>query len=1065
MSSGDEFDLNYVKIDNKNEIRLLGADDYASEVTTFFSTMTEYEEEKIAKKVIKEIEKNIPDNSELLKFNIDFGKKFIKIINANKRKKFYESVNRILSLDFKNQFIFNYTNLYDVCSILALFFSELKKYKISSVEELKARIKKINLQKYDFYKIYVNDKSLKKNKEVNNSSSLMNQSKSTDNSSMKDYNDSIIESDEGSYDKKIYEHTLEKNIKSNSVLNSEKNYLREEEHKKILTQNNFQYPNYNKSASKELKLNKSDLPIEMIMLISKLKEVKCLIFQIQNMKENFKKLSIIILSNLDWLFIKGIEEIKFDLGNEVILQEIDKAFESRAESLYKKNEIIKNNLYYDGNFRARGVNCWEPEGDVFFTLSKEKKSSNVLLFNSQMTDECIIYEDNNIYNIYDEFGNLTNLRYIIPVNYSSKNNLITNTSLITQQNDQKTQTNKVFDDDFDEMNKTMDSINDVIDIFDIENLDIFNPRNSLNSNSNNQDNNFENNEPLSNNSTPYMLRNVSVKYLPYFKMILIYCSFFSKTLKNIKKLSFYFPSSYSYEMYLCFKTNLNFDLTHFLIMLSKIESLTEANFSFNSLDDKSFEYIIGILNKNTSLSKLRLSFFTPDINYYDNSLFHLCSEKKISLTKLFSEYNEYLKKDGENQDKKINDFIIEEKLLNSLEINFVNLSNLLRLQLLKYLEELVLRFDVPMPILNKQSYIILIIKFLINLLTMLTFQQNKTHTFKILAPNLELNGSKMPYIRKFFQEISLEDDINRFDEIYRIEKEKEKLVRMKTFEDNKINLKEINDKGELLNKIGESEQDIFSQIPQEKIDDYDIDINKNMENYDSSKRYKSMIQKSKQKIDDIELTNSKSRKLNQNDFLENLVLQFKFFNLPEIFNFCKINNLSGLKSINLGILDEITFKGFVYDFKLNCEQLKSLTSIKINLGNSVLSYKNLEEYILEYININSPKLQEKFLLSNLYINKEKDMKELIELVYLKADIQKLIVTINNKNIDLLSKLLSQFISEYINKHKCIVNSLVFALNHPKYQKLKKIEIPQYISKFIFLNIDKMILCNENPDSS
>ena len=42
-------------------------------------------------------------------------------------------------------------------------------------------------------------------------------------------------------------------------------------------------------------------------------------------------------------------------------------------------------------------------------------------------------------------------------------------------------------------------------------------------------------------------------------------------------------------MHLSFKTNLNFDLSHFLIFLNKIDTLKEVNVSFNSLDDKSFQ--------------------------------------------------------------------------------------------------------------------------------------------------------------------------------------------------------------------------------------------------------------------------------------------------------------------------------------------------------------------------------------------------------------------------------------------------------------------------------------------
>ena len=208
MSKEDEFELNYVKIDGKNEIKLLGGDDYAAEVSTFFSTVTEFEQEKIAKKVIKEIEKTIPEKIDLFKSNIDFAKKFLKLINTKKNNNdINKSVNRILSLDFRNQFIFNYTNIFDVCCIVSLFFSEIKKFKISSIEELKKRIKTINLQKYDYFRLYINAKSLSSKKDTS-SFSFTNHTKSTDNSSMKDLKDnidSIFENEEVSFDKKMYD--------------------------------------------------------------------------------------------------------------------------------------------------------------------------------------------------------------------------------------------------------------------------------------------------------------------------------------------------------------------------------------------------------------------------------------------------------------------------------------------------------------------------------------------------------------------------------------------------------------------------------------------------------------------------------------------------------------------------------------------------------------------------------------------------------------------------------------------------------------------------------------------
>ena len=1083
MSSEDEFDLNYVKLDSKNEIKLLGADDYAAEMSTFFSTVTEFEQEKISKKVMKEIEKNIPENSELFKSNVDFAKKFIKIINENKKKRFNESVNRLLSLNFKEEFIFNYYNIFDISSVLAFFFSDIKKYKISTIDDLKKRIKTTNLQKYDFQRYYI--KANCTNIKDSNSQSILNKSKSTDNSSLKDikelneFGDTIFESEEISYTKKITDLALQKSIKYYSLINSENNYSQEDENKFILTKESFQYPNVNKLVKKELKISKGELPIELLLVLYKLKDVKRLIFQIQNLEGNFKKLAVFILSNLDWLFIKGIDEVKFDLGNENIQQGLNKGFELRTEDLYIKNEINKENIFYEGSYRPRTVNCWIPEGDIYFekTISKNNKNNNIeIVYNTQMTDDCIILDDIYISNIYDRTGNPTNIKYVIPVNYSLKNNLLSNCEmLLAQQKEQRISPRYLDEEEI--INSTYENLHDEISIFDIDNLDnIFDQRSSINTLSNNPgNNNIPNNEFSNKNSTPYMLKNLTENYKSYFKMVLIYSNFFYRNLKNIKKLSLYFHTSYSYEMHLSFKTNLNFDLSHFLIFLNKIDTLKEVNVSFNSLDDKSFEYILGILFKNTNLNILRLSFFTPDINYYDNSLFNLCSSKKISLTKLFGEYDEFLKKNEENQDIKINDFILREKLLNSLVINLTNLTTLLKLQLLKNLTELVLRFDIPLPIQKNECYIILIIKFLMNILIMLTFQQNQTHTFKILAPNLELKCKTMPYIRSFFQEISLHDAVDKYDEITKADKErlkfKEKIEQLekKNAQQNKEKeLKEKNERGKLLSKISES--DIITQIPQEKMDEFDIDIN--MENYDSSKRYKSMMQKGtfergaqRRKSSSLNQFESKSRKLNPNDSLENIVLQMKIYDLPEIFNIVKINNISGIQSINLGNLDEISFKGFVTDYKLYFDRLKSLKSLKINLGISVLDYDDLENYIMDYLYINSPVLEEKFLLSNLYIKNEAKMKELIELVYVKAELNKIIMTINNSNIDLFSKHLIKFIAEYKNSFSNLLNSLVLAMSHPKYKKFKSLEIPKYLSEFIGLKNNRFILCNENPENS
>ena len=580
-------------------------------------------------------------------------------------------------------------------------------------------------------------------------------------------------------------------------------------------------------------------------------------------------------------------------------------------------------------------------------------------------------------------------------------------------------------------------------------------------------------------STPQLLGQFVNKYKFYFEMITIYSYFFQNNLKRIKKLCLFFHTPFSYEICLLFNMKLHFDNSHFLILANKIETLTEVDFSFNSLDDKSFEYILGIINKNINISSLKLSFFTPDINYYDNSLFNLCSAKKISLTKLFQDQREFEIKYSQNKEKRINNYILNEKLLLPFATNLCNFFNLLKMQSLNKLEEFIMRFDIPLPLLDNEKYINLIIKFLINILIMLTFQENKIQTFKILAPNLELNCTTMPYIRQLFKEISLKDEIEeKMNNIYEIKerrKIKQRTIKEQREKENELfvkkkELKQKIERKQLLEKMNCKDDIIIESTKEITIndDDLDMDMDKKIEKYEY-KRYKSVAQKIPKEqaarrnesiiIEDI--TNKNRSELNKNCTLQNLVLQMKIYELPEIFNICLMNNLNGLKTINIGSLDEITFIGFMNGYKNYHNKLINLTSLKISLGVSITYFSNLEKYILEFININSPKIEEKFLFSDLQILNENKMKELIELVYIKATVPKLVIQISNENEHMLSKVLSK----YINESKTEMNSLIILMDKPEFKKLYNTDILECLFSFYGKKKNRAIICKENPNTT
>ena len=317
-SSEEEFELNYVKLDNKNEIRLLGKEDYEIEMVTFMMSIKEFGDENIGKNIIQFLKKLIPESNDLMKLNIDYSKQFMKLINADKKKSLYSSFNQILSIDFKDKFIFNKTNVENIGIILTNSLNELKKYKIYNVGELKAAISKINFEKFDFFKIFSNDGYLKNKDNSKIDLSLSRQSsqcKSTTFSSygtiVKDLYEEASEIDENNLIIELNRYHNEakgmfyidnniKNIMCSSFLTSDYNYNEEEEIKKKLTKDCFYYPKSNKNTIPE----PLELPIELILLLYKLKNVKTLIFQLKKVDELFLKMAIFILLNIKWLFTK-----------------------------------------------------------------------------------------------------------------------------------------------------------------------------------------------------------------------------------------------------------------------------------------------------------------------------------------------------------------------------------------------------------------------------------------------------------------------------------------------------------------------------------------------------------------------------------------------------------------------------------------------------------------------------------------------------------------------------------------------------------------------------------------
>ena len=160
--SNDEYELNFLKINSNNNAKLIGVEDYELEFLDLMACVSPFESETIDGILIKFFKKFIPSVQDLIKTNIELSKQFLKVAHSDKKGfNISESINRILSTDFKEKFIFNKINIQDVCNILAFSFNDIKKFKISSYPEFQTVLKKINFNKYKIDKLYLNTDYLK----------------------------------------------------------------------------------------------------------------------------------------------------------------------------------------------------------------------------------------------------------------------------------------------------------------------------------------------------------------------------------------------------------------------------------------------------------------------------------------------------------------------------------------------------------------------------------------------------------------------------------------------------------------------------------------------------------------------------------------------------------------------------------------------------------------------------------------------------------------------------------------------------------------------------------------
>lgn len=230
-------------------------------------------------------------------------------------------------------------------------------------------------------------------------------------------------------------------------------------------------------------------------------------------------------------------------------------------------------------------------------------------------------------------------------------------------------------------------------------------------------------------------------------MIIIYSYFISKW-SNIKVLMLRFPDSFSRELETSLsEKNLTFFNINFMNFFVDVDQLIDLSVEFNALDSHNFEKILGMVNNNKTLRILRFSMFSSDKDYSPSGLFKLCYGMKMPINKFFYDRKNL------NQNYLCDDIdhLIIWKLLNTFETNLEYLFCVLLNK--RHLTEFTLVLDLPPILIEEDGYIITMIKFIINFLLLVSFEEHKYSVIKIIAPLLLFDSRKYPIITNVLSEI------------------------------------------------------------------------------------------------------------------------------------------------------------------------------------------------------------------------------------------------------------------------------------------------------------------------
>ena len=237
----------------------------------------------------------------------------------------------------------------------------------------------------------------------------------------------------------------------------------------------------------------------------------------------------------------------------------------------------------------------------------------------------------------------------------------------------------------------------------------------------------------------------SDKMLKLHKILeMIMITFFSfENFENLNNIELILVDAFYSEFmnYINIKFQIQIDNFHILYLAyNKIIELKTLNLEINSFDIITFNEILSILY-NSKANILKLSLFTKEFFYSSQFLYKVYRQgiKK----KVIKE-----EKSSNNKKLKFNDRF-SKNIFSYFEKNLNNLFEIIKNKEYKIFN---ISFNIPPPILNNDKFILVIIKFIMNIFILFfDNEQSITEDISIFSPSLIINGNKYLFIEEFLE--------------------------------------------------------------------------------------------------------------------------------------------------------------------------------------------------------------------------------------------------------------------------------------------------------------------------